>query len=145
MTVSSDRPRQELLGGFIIPTEPCSTPQIFLTLAHRLLIDRCGTQSCPSIESVWLLPMTFTGLPLDFRGFMNIVGAKGKDGFGNNTYTEILARPQLQLDLGKMLFKKPHTPDGYLALELWEHKFGNGSQVSGSEEVSPVIGVEYHF
>ena len=28
---------------------------------------------------------------------------KGKDGFGNNTYTEILARPQLQLDLGKML------------------------------------------
>jgi hypothetical protein len=87
--------------------------------------------------------MTFTGLPLDFRGFMNIVGAKGKDGFGNNTYTEILARPQLHL--GKMLFKKPQTPDVYLALELWEHKFGNGSQVSGSQEVSPVIGVEYHF
>ncbi len=89
--------------------------------------------------------MSWTGLPLDFRGFMNIVGAKGQDGFGNNTYTEILARPQFQLDLGKMLFNKPHTPDVYLALELWEHKFGNSSQVSGSEEVSPVIGIEYHF
>ncbi len=61
--------------------------------------------------------MSFTGWPLDFRGFMDIVGPKGKDGFGNNTYTEILARPQLQLDLGKMLFNKPHTPDIYLALE----------------------------
>jgi hypothetical protein len=99
----------------------------------------------PEVEFVWLFPMTFTGPPLDFRGFMNIVGAKGKDGFGNNTYIEILARPQLQLDLGKMLFNKPNTPDVYLALELWEHKFGNGSQVSGSEEVSPVVGLEYHF
>jgi nucleoside-specific outer membrane channel protein Tsx len=99
----------------------------------------------PEIEFVWLFPMSWTGLPLDFRGFMNIVGAKGQDGFGNNTYTEILARPQFQLDLGKMLFNKPHTPDVYLALELWEHKFGNSSQVSGSEEVSPVFGLEYHF
>lgn len=99
----------------------------------------------PEAEFVWLFPMSFTGWPLDFRGFMDIVGPKGKDGFGNNTYTEILARPQLQLDLGKMLFNKPHTPDIYLALELWQHKFGNSSQVSGSQQVSPVFGIEYHF
>jgi hypothetical protein len=96
-------------------------------------------------EFVWLYPLSFTGLPLDFRGFMNVVLPKGKDGFGNHTYTEILARPQVQLDLGKILYGKSHKPDLYLAVELWEHKFGNATQVSGSEEVTPEIGLEYHF
>jgi hypothetical protein len=99
----------------------------------------------PEFEFVWLYPLSFTGLPLDFRGFMNIVFPKGQDGFGANTYTEILARPQLQLDLGKMLFNKPHKPDVYLAVELWEHKFGAGTNVPGSEEVAPTIGMEVHF
>jgi nucleoside-specific outer membrane channel protein Tsx len=99
----------------------------------------------PEFEFVWLYPLAFTGLPLDFRGFMNIVLPKGKDGFDGNTYTEILARPQLQLDIGSMLFHKAHKPDVYLAVEFWEHKFGNSSKVPGSEEVSPVIGMEFHF
>lgn len=99
----------------------------------------------PEIEFVWLFPLKFTGLPLDFRGFMNIVGAKGKDGFGGNTYTEILARPQFNLDIGTMLFNKPHKPDLFLALELWEHKFGASTKTAGSEEVSPTFGIEIHF
>lgn len=99
----------------------------------------------PEFEIVWLYPLAFTGLPLDFRGFMNIVLPKGKDGFGNNTYTEILARPQLQLDIGSLLFHKAHKPDLYLAVEFWEHKFGNSSRLSGSSQVSPLIGIEVHF
>ncbi|MEA2738324.1 MAG: hypothetical protein QOH05_1631 [Acetobacteraceae bacterium] len=99
----------------------------------------------PEFEFVWLYPLSFTGLPLDFRGFMNIVLPKGKDGFGANTYTEILARPQLQLDIGSMLFHKPHKPDVYFAVELWEHKFGASSKTAGSEEVAPEFGIEYHF
>src|ERR1700710_3023565 len=99
----------------------------------------------PEFEFVWLYPLGFTGLPLDFRGFMNIVLPKGKDGFGNHTYTEILARPQLQLDVGKMLFNKSHKPDVYLAVEFWHHKFGNSSSVSGSDQIAPTIGMEYHF
>jgi nucleoside-specific outer membrane channel protein Tsx len=99
----------------------------------------------PEFEFVWLFPMTFTGLPLDFRGFMNIVLPKGEDGFGDHTYTEILARPQLQLDIGTLLYHKAHKPDVYFAVELWEHKFGNGSNVSGSEEVAPEFGIEVHF
>jgi nucleoside-specific outer membrane channel protein Tsx len=99
----------------------------------------------PEFEFVWLYPLTFTGLPLDFRGFMNIVLPKGKDGFGNNTYTEILARPQLQLDIGTLLYNKPHKPDIYFAVEFWEHKFGNNSTLPGSEEIAPTFGVEVHF
>ncbi len=101
--------------------------------------------AAPEFEIVWLYPLNFTGLPLDFRGFANFVLPKGKDGFGNNTYTEILARPQLQLDVGSMLYHRPHKPDVYFAVEFWEHKFGNGSNVSGSEEISPEVGIEVHF
>lgn len=100
----------------------------------------------PEAEFVWLFNLKgMTGLPLTFNGFMNIVGPKGKDGFGNQTYTEVLARPRLSLDLGTLLGGKPHKPDVYLAMELWEHKFGNSDKVSGSEEVTPEIGIEMHF
>ncbi len=101
--------------------------------------------AAPEFEIVWLYPLNFTGLPLDFRGFANFVLPKGKDGFGDHTYTEILARPQLQLDVGSMLYHRPHKPDVYFAVEFWEHKFGNGSNVSGSEEISPEVGIEVHF
>jgi hypothetical protein len=100
----------------------------------------------PEFEFVWLYSLKgFTGLPMDFKGFMNVVLPKGKTGFGGNTYTEILARPTLSLDIGSLMFNKPHKPDLYLAVELWEHKFGNASQLSGSEEVTPEIGIEMHF
>jgi len=101
----------------------------------------------PEFEFVWLYPLGFTGLPLDFRGFMNVVAPKGKDGFGNQTSWEVLARPQLQLDLGKMIGLKSHKPDLYLAVEFWENKFGNKSDTTpgGTEEVTPEIGIEYHF
>ena len=70
---------------------------------------------------------------------------KGIDGFGNHTYTEILARPQLQPNLGTLLYHKAHKPDVHFVVDPWEHKFGDGSNVSGSEEVAPEFGIEVHF
>jgi hypothetical protein len=101
----------------------------------------------PEFEFVWLYPLAFTGLPLDIRGFMNIVAPKGRDGFGNQTAWEVLTRPQLQLDLGKMIGLPSHKPDMYLAVEIWQNKFGNKSDTTpgGTEEVTPMIGIEYHF
>ena len=59
------------------------------------------------------------------------------------TVTEILARPQFQLEIGKMLYNKPHLD---LAVELRDNKFGNNhSKVPGSQQVAPTIGIEYHF
>jgi hypothetical protein len=100
----------------------------------------------PEFEFVWFYSLKgFVGIPLDFKGFMNIVMPKGKTGFGGNTYTEILARPTLSLDIGSMIFNKPHKPDLYFAVELWEHKFGNPDQLPGAEEVAPELGIEVHF
>jgi nucleoside-specific outer membrane channel protein Tsx len=100
----------------------------------------------PEFEFVWLYSLKgLTGIPIDFKGFMNVVLPKGQTGFGGNTYIEILARPTISLDLGTLLFNKPHKPDIYFAVELWEHKFGNPTQLAGSEEVAPEFGIEYHF
>lgn len=100
----------------------------------------------PEVEFVWLYHMGFTGLPLSFTGFLNYVAPKGRDGFGNKTAYEVLTRPELTLDLGKMLYGKPHKPDIYFAVELWQNKFGNDHTiVSGSQEVAPEFGIEYHF
>lgn len=99
-------------------------------------------------EIVWLFPLGFTGLPLDFRGFTNIVLPKGKDGFGNQTATEVLARPQINLDIGKMMYNKPNNLYVYFQVELWNNKFGNDHTLPGNpamQEVSPVFGIEYHF
>jgi nucleoside-specific outer membrane channel protein Tsx len=120
---------------------------------NGICADACSKPGGPvsfspaaEFEFVWLYHMSWTGLPLDFKGFMNIVMPKGKDGFGGNTVTETLARPTLSLDLGKMIFNKPHKPDIFLAVEFWNNKFGNDhTKVSGSQEVSPEIGLEYHF
>jgi nucleoside-specific outer membrane channel protein Tsx len=101
----------------------------------------------PEFEFVWLFPMSFTGLPMDFRGFMNIVAPKGKDGFGNQTAWEVLARPQINLDIGQMMINKKGKIYAYLGLEIWQNKFGNKSDTTpgGTEEFTPLFGVEYHF
>jgi nucleoside-specific outer membrane channel protein Tsx len=134
--VSKEWNNNGIAGGLIplnIPGTQFKTPTNF--------------HATPEFEFVWLYPLAFTGLPLDFRGFMNVVAPKGKDGFGNQTSWEVLARPQLQLDLGKVLGGKSHKPDMYLAVEFWENKFGNKSDTTpgGTEEVTPEIGIEYHF
>jgi nucleoside-specific outer membrane channel protein Tsx len=101
----------------------------------------------PEFEFVWFYSLKgLTGLPLDFKGFMNVVLPKGKTGFGGETVTEVLARPTISLDVGTLLFNKPHKPDLYFAVELWENKFGNDhTKTSGSEEVAPEFGIEMHF
>ncbi len=100
----------------------------------------------PEFEAVWLYPLAFTNLPLDFRGFANLILPKGKDGFGAKTAAEILARPQLQLDIGSLLFGKKHIPDIYFAVEYWWNKFGNDhTKVPGSYAITPMFGIEVHF
>jgi nucleoside-specific outer membrane channel protein Tsx len=100
----------------------------------------------PEFEFVWLYNLTaLTGLPLDFKGFTNVVLPKGNTGFGGPTYTEVLSVPELSLDIGSLLFHKAHKPDLYLAVELWSHKFGNSNRLAGTEEVSPEFGIEMHF
>lgn len=98
------------------------------------------------MEAVYMQPLTFTGLPLRFEGFANLVLPKGKDGFGAQTATEVLTDNQLVLDLGQLIFKKPHLLDGFVGWQYWLNKFGNNhTNVVGSLESTPYFGIGVHF
>ncbi len=100
----------------------------------------------PEFEAVWLFPLSFTNLPMDFRGFANVVFPKGNGGVGQTQAVEVLSRPQIQLDVGKLAFGKSHLPDMYFAVEYWLNKFGNDhTKLPGSYAITPMIGVEVHF
>jgi nucleoside-specific outer membrane channel protein Tsx len=98
------------------------------------------------MEIVWLQPLTFTGLPLRFDGFFNVVTPKGKDGFGAQTVTEVLTQPRIVLDIGSLMFDKPNTLEFYVGYQYWLNKFGNNhNDVPGSLASTVFLGTAFHF
>ena len=97
-------------------------------------------------EMVWSIPLAFTGLPLKFQGFMNVVAPKGRDGFDANTKTEVLTEPRLTLDVGAIAFDKPNKLDISLGYQYWLNKFGNNHDtVPGSLASTVFVAARYHF
>jgi hypothetical protein len=98
------------------------------------------------IEAVWMTPLTFTGLPLRFEGFLNVVGPKGRDGFNARTRTELLTEPRLTLDVGALVYDRPNRVDVSLGVQYWVNKFGNDHHyVPGSIALTPLLSLRYHF
>jgi hypothetical protein len=97
-------------------------------------------------EVVWSIPLAFTHLPLSFDGFGNVVGPKGRDGFGAATKVEVLTEPRLTLDVGALAFDKPHKLDAFIGYQYWLNKFGNDhTAVPGSLANAFFFGVRYHL
>jgi nucleoside-specific outer membrane channel protein Tsx len=99
-------------------------------------------------EIVWLYPLTFLPpkIPLVFQGFFNYVAPKGPDGFGAGTKVEILTEPRLTLDIGQMIFDKPHKLDFSVGYQYWLNKFGNNhNTVPGSLASTVFVALRYHF
>lgn len=97
-------------------------------------------------EAVWAIPLAFTGLPLKFQGFFNVVAPKGRDGFGANTKTEVLTEPRLTLDIGALAFDKPNKLDVSLGYQYWLNKFGNNHEtVPGALASTVFVAARYHF
>jgi hypothetical protein len=96
-------------------------------------------------ESAWSFPFKIAGASLHFNGFFNVVAPKGKDGFGNETKTEVLTRPELMLDVGEFWGKKDLIDVGF-AYEYWLNKFGNDhNTVVGSLANTPMAVARVHF
>jgi hypothetical protein len=96
-------------------------------------------------ESAWSFPFKIAGASLHFNGFFNVVAPKGKDGFGNETKTEVLTRPELMLDVGEFWDKKDLIDVGF-AYEYWLNKFGNDhNTVVGSLANTPMAVARVHF
>ncbi len=101
------------------------------------------------IEFNYMQPLAFTGLPLKFSGYTNIVTPKGKDGSGAQTKTEILTDNRLTLDFGKVVGYQANKIDTFVGHRYWLNKFGNDAKVrtgaGGAIENQIYVGVAYHL
>ena len=93
------------------------------------------------ISAAWGIPITAINAKLD--GFIDYVGKKGKDGFGQETAAETLMRVYLMFDVGVHMGRKGafYVGPGF---EYWQHKFGAASG-PGNNTRAPMIALEAHF
>ena len=97
--------------------------------------------SAPVFTPAWAVGMG----PGAFTGFLDIVGAKGKDGFGDETKTETLGRALYMIDVAG---PKAGLKAG-VGVEYWNNKFGCNNAKSFKKNsctaTTPVLIVEYHM
>ena len=97
--------------------------------------------SAPVFTTAWAVGMG----PGAFTGFLDIVGAKGKDGFGDETKTETLGRALYMIDVAG---PKAGLKAG-VGVEYWNNKFGCNNAKSFKKNsctaTTPVLIVEYHM
>ncbi|MFA5123269.1 hypothetical protein [Zavarzinia sp.] len=99
------------------------------------------------IETAWGIPLPLDiATPVTFKGFMNIIGPKGKDGFGNDTTTEVLLETALMFDVGAPM-NLPKTVYIGFGYQWWKNKFGNDPKFTtpGTEASVPEFVAEVHF
>ncbi len=80
-------------------------------------------KTAPALNSAWAIPVAGIGT---LGGFVNIVGPKGKDGYGGQTATETLIRATFMFDV---LGPKSGLSAG-AGVEYWNNKFGCDSSIS---------------
>ncbi len=98
-------------------------------------------------EAQYMQPLGFFGVPLRFSGFTNVVLPKGRDGFGNQTKTELLTDNRLTLDVGKLAANKPNWIDLFGGYRYWQNKFGgdhNLDATGGGTESTWYVGLAWH-
>ncbi len=95
----------------------------------------------PALTSAWAIPVASLGAT--FEGFFDMVGAKGKDGFGAQTATETLFE-------GKLMFNVAGAKSGLKAgvgVQYWNNKFGCDSGLASNGNkctaTSPMVLVTY--
>lgn len=97
-------------------------------------------------ESAWSFPFKIASSSWRFSGFFNVVAPKGKDGFGAQTKTEVLTRPELMLDVGELAFGRKNFVEVGFAYEYWFNKFGNdNAAINGAIANTPMFVGKVHF
>ena len=104
-------------------------------------------QTTYTIETAWAYPFAIGPVPLNFTGFANLIGPKGKGATGDFYHkTEILLHPKLMVDVGDLIGFAPRKLEAGVGFEYWHNKFGSASPyVTGTEQRSVFVEVGYHF
>jgi hypothetical protein len=79
----------------------------------------------PMFTAAWGIPLVG---PIAFEGFALANLPKGKDGFGNDTATEVLLHPKVMIDLGPFFGSKGYQIGA--GWEYWLNKFGNDNSAA---------------
>ena len=94
----------------------------------------------PAFTTAWAIPVGGLGT---FGGFADVIGPKGKDGFGQQTKTETLARATFMFNV---MGPKSGLTAG-VGVEYWNNKFGCDNSLStvknSCRSTTPLLLVEY--
>jgi hypothetical protein len=118
---------------------------------NAYLANGNGTNFNPTweIETAWSYPFALGPVPINFTGFANFIGPKGKGATGDFYHkTEILIHPKLLVDVGEMVGYAPHKIEAGVGYEYWYNKFGSvplPKGVPGTEQDAFFFEVGYHF
>ncbi len=85
---------------------------------------------------------------ISFNGFIDFVGPKGTDGFGNKTKMETLSHLKLMADTGALMSGKKNGLLVGVGVEYWRNKFGNDpakNPPGTTKESTPMLLLEYHL
>jgi hypothetical protein len=90
------------------------------------------------------LPVPDRPRPLAFDGYADYNTGKGRDAAGRETRAELIARPQLRLDLGSLVGRS--RVELGVGLEYWHNIFGKDADaVPGADQLTPVLTLAVHL
>ncbi|MCW3477988.1 hypothetical protein OL229_00240 [Neisseriaceae bacterium JH1-16] len=96
------------------------------------------------LNLAWKAPFQAGPVPLKFQGFVDYIGTKGKDGFGDGTKQETLMRTSLMADVGQLVAGKKDVFYAGIGYEYWHNKFGNKPGL-GTKTNAPTLNLEWHL
>jgi len=93
------------------------------------------------------------GVPVNFKGWLNYVEAKGKDGFGVDTKPETVGDAYLMFDISKVFGRKPGAVFIGPGYEYWNNKFGDRNVTAPADQPwnnnqqvnALLLAAEFHF
>ncbi len=99
------------------------------------------------IETAWSYPFALGPVPLNFTGFGDYIGPKGRGATGDFYHrAEILLHPKLMVDVGTLIGYVPNKLEAGVGYEYWHNKFGDVPQhTAGTQQDAFFVEVGYHF
>ena len=93
------------------------------------------------------------GTPAKFKGWLNYIGAKGKDGFGADTKPETVGDAYLMFDISRVFGRKASAVFIGPGFEYWNNKFGGknvtapaSQPYNNNQQVDALmLAAEFHF
>ena len=103
----------------------------------------------PMFSASWGIPLPERWAPgWAFEGYLNFIGAKGRDETGNGTGAETNLDMQLMYDVGSRFGQPKKRFRVGLEYQFWNNKFGNTAATTGNRgqrASTPMVRAEYHF